>query len=128
MSYEFKDYFTSEEIDDSYKNGPPNIDRPSWEANVNRSWHNYGMLDWLWERSGRPTSANLDTATVLSCIKIHLNDCLNHSHDNCDFKEKWYGAEKQHLCQICFKVIIASEAEKYCARCYRSVLNNWRPM
>lgn len=90
-------------------------------------WHQFGILEFCLQSANLLSSPMQISQMYVTSIG-HLSRCLTNSFDNCDFKEKWYGTQSVPICGLCFKEIAACESGRYCARCYRDVLNNWRPI
>ena len=125
---DFEEYFDFPELQKSYVKSP-HMSYMQWATNVEKNWHQYGCLQWTLQRAGKLKDNLTDNILLRQHCVNHLLYCLALSYDYCDFKEKWYG-QQDHIpwCQKCFKEILACESEKYCARCYRSLLNGWRPI
>lgn len=156
MKYSFEFYFTTDELDRAYASvkasikievderlGLKNTNLSEqyyidyWKKKCNIKWLKDGAWDFLWRRSGREKiSKPIDFKTFIKCCVAHLQGCMIYSYDNCDFQEKWYGlnpdihsmAIKGGYCSRCiYRKTEGSSSDKYCARCYRAVLNDWRP-
>lgn len=100
---------------------PEHYARGYWERQITRGW--YSGYDWqyLWDRTGRPVSHNLDVQTIRECARVHLYDCLIHTHPFCDLKSK-----RSNFCINCYEEIIACESNDYCARCHRQQTKEWK--
>lgn len=147
MKYQFELYFTQEELDDAYNKALPGIKEEVaknlgvdvsnlsghyfldyWKRKCHTKWIQGGDWQFLWARSGRePIKWPIEQKAFLDCTKIHLQGCLMVTHDNCDLIE---GNHKRYtnICKTCLTPINGCESELYCARCYRQVLNKWRPV
>lgn len=150
--FEFTDYIEPERVEAEWLNNRPAIlqelvdhgvsnplpgyARAYWESKVSAEWHRRYMIEWLYYKTGRIALGDVDAKTAIECCKIHLEANLINSFDNCDFAENYQGGKVQlkavfatNFCTNCLiKPIAGSESTKYCARCYREVLNKWRPL
>jgi hypothetical protein len=128
--------------DQYYMYNPPDwYVREYWDTKVTLEWRRGGDMDFLWKQTGRPHVKGLQPWAMRAQCNIHLNDCLNKSYAFCDLKASHETpgyiacphnsvicSECVPQCKQCHSQIHASESLLYCARCYRQVLNQWRPI
>ena len=128
----WKEYFCTEDIESVWvdqkpviyselattyflTNPPEYYAKAYWENQITKLWDSGKDWQFLWDRTGRPNSENLDKKTLVDCSKIHLNSCLSSSYPFCDLKSTAHIG----FCINCHNQIIACDSEEYCARCYR---------
>jgi hypothetical protein len=152
MEHEWKDYIEPEHVETVWQkdklrvyeelktiymmeNIPSWYAKQYWEQTLTSVWRRGYDWTFLWMRSKRPRSENLDVKTIVECCKEHLKDCLSKSYEFCDLKSP--GPIRGYVlgldlaagcCIACYKKISGSDSDKFCARCYRQKLNNWRPI
>lgn len=148
MKYKFEDYFSEDDLKHGYEAAKESIRAEVenrlgidvsklsehyfidyWKKKCNTKWLNDGDWKFLWDQSGRERIdfSGIDKETFLKCCIAHLQGCMVNTYDNCDLIEHNNPKSYVNLCYTCLKPLIGTESERYCARCYRDVLNKWRP-
>ena len=89
-----------------------------WRKRVDQEWNNLVMLDWLFTRTGRPNTHKCNRHELKTICEFHLEDCLQHSFNNCDLYEGTQSELDQNTCQECGDSLIVGDYEKHCKYCW----------
>jgi hypothetical protein len=135
ISYTWEDYASDEEKSDIWINFYQQmkdeliqwygLQEPDNEAvycytrkRVDQLWHEVGMLDFLYNKSGRLQKFDLTREELRIVCEFHLEGCLQNSFHNCDLYEGKYSELDKNSCNECGDSLLAGDYEKYCKYCW----------